>query len=322
MLVNRYTIGGKTICRHRIICVFIPGSVVDKIRSAGRKHSILCIILGIAYGIYCFLSILVFPSLSLGQRVWKPFSLFHHILINGTKYELYFTYANDIGTIISNLYCTPIFALHEILCILFSTFVSDILHVISFIPEQDDDNNQQDQDQAQEQQEIESLKHLQNFQLNNETRIIMLNINSIFEKSVIEYYNKLKLLVEQFSSLFGWIIFFGKGLVIFKICFCVFCFITTGSHIIVIITVIELCCTSFILISLGSVFDKCVKFKESWVEMVSYLSRVNQIRLSLIQPFGFKCGIFYDIYPSTVLTYFSILATYTIIALQIFHVTR
>jgi hypothetical protein len=156
----------------------------------------------------------------------------------------------------------------------------------------------------------------------------LINTNTEFERCLMNY-NQLKDTVAQYSSLSAWILFAYKGFSLALTCLSVYSavyfsgtnhYLKRSALIFIFLSCIQLIRLSAITILMGKVYAKSELFKESWTLAIHELAPLNQRKLSLLSPFGFRCGIFYELQPSTVLTYFSILTTYVIVMLQIFNI--
>ena len=169
----------------------------------------------------------------------------------------------------------------------------------------------------------------------------------------LEMYDKLSLLVRSYNSLFAYLLFYLKAMILVMLCALIYVplrfkikqntSISTLALLIFFGLAYSLTRRLVLLLnSMGNVYQKSLSFKASWVNHVfpfprlafpvaetdyavfesaaSILKRQNQLHKDLLQlcpPIRFKCAAFYDISPNTLLTFFSIMTTYLIVLLQI-----
>jgi len=152
--------------------------------------------------------------------------------------------------------------------------------------------------------------------------------------AALRFYSKLNDLVSGFNSIYGNLLVGIKLLSLIAICFLLYVPIrhSTGIAfsiaIFLIFSVILIKLSSYIM-SMGSVYTESANFKRSWIYSLgnNHLRHKNgkpyfqklcgMVHFHLLPPISFCSGPFYDIQPSTILTFLSIATTYIIVALQV-----
>lgn len=150
------------------------------------------------------------------------------------------------------------------------------------------------------------------------------------------YYKRLDHLVKESNKLFAWnlaIIMGGYSLMGCIVAFLPLHYWDSNSplmlgYIFLFVTMMYIFCRT--IPGMGKVYEVSKSFRVSWLRGVSYSKdslnlvveqgnyfKLLKLRLQSCIPFGFKCGNFFYIKTSTILTFFSAIATYVIILLQL-----
>lgn len=154
----------------------------------------------------------------------------------------------------------------------------------------------------------------------------------------LRYFEKLSKLMDADNEMFAWIVFSQFGGYLFLGCIIAYTPLQYWTvvpklsllmYIFIFVTWIIILCRLFP--GMGSVYDKSIVFIESWTAGMAYsqedlfLTEVTsnkkyfkllKFRLASCVPFGVKCGDFFIIRKSTMLTFFSVISTYLLIMLQ------
>jgi len=178
------------------------------------------------------------------------------------------------------------------------------------------------------QHSLQILSHKSNWDAEYEPDVFTLCPQTSFR-----YYSKLNDLVSSFNSIFGNLLVGMKLVSLIAICLLLYVPFRHPSGIpeaivhfsILLLVVIKLGSS---LLSMGSVQKESNSLKGSWIHSLgnSYIrnrDRRDQNSLKMahffhfIPPISFCGGYFYDVQPSTILTFFSVATTYIIVVLQI-----
>lgn len=155
----------------------------------------------------------------------------------------------------------------------------------------------------------------------------------------LKYFKKLGELTDQENAIFAWTVFSQFGGYLGISCIMAFMPLQYWSvvpklsllmYIFIFATLMVILCLVFPV--MGSVYDESILYVKSWTKGLAYskedlflseLSREDKkyfkllkFRLRACDPFGVKCGDFFIIRKSTMLTFFSVISTYLIIMLQ------
>jgi len=158
------------------------------------------------------------------------------------------------------------------------------------------------------------------------------NIFSLCPQSSFRYYSKLNDLVSGFNSIFGNLLVGIKLVALIAICLLLYVPIRHPSgtpiaiaHFTSLLVVVIKVGSS--LMPMGAVQKESNSFKDSWIYSLGnnliMNSDWNQNSWKIapffhfVSPISFRGGSFYDIQPSTILTFFSVATTYIIVVLQI-----
>jgi len=145
----------------------------------------------------------------------------------------------------------------------------------------------------------------------------------------LEKFESANTLMKRFNWLFRWVLFGYK--VVTAAQAVIFCYIIlriklstlpVASHgiffVVVLFLLVQLC---ILVPHVGSVYSESQNFIRSWKEgMLTVYDQIDPTlrrRLEGLRPFGFQCGSFYVIIPSTILTLMSVITTYLIVILQV-----
>jgi hypothetical protein len=127
--------------------------------------------------------------------------------------------------------------------------------------------------------------------------------------------------MDEFNELFASIIIILKAFALFHVYFFVLVTLNISDSlsfgIYITIAAQHIVKISYLLLTMASAYTESQCFKISWSKSVAYLTESQKHQLRLIQPFAFKPGNLYAVKPSTILTFFSVMTTHTIVILQI-----
>ncbi|OXA53962.1 hypothetical protein Fcan01_10480 [Folsomia candida] len=152
-----------------------------------------------------------------------------------------------------------------------------------------------------------------------------------------QYYKKLGKLIHDTNQLFGWMVATQLGGYSAMGCLVAFLPIyywkasttlTLSGYILLLVFMVFLFCRVFP--NVGGLFDASKEFQLGWLRGVGYRRdalrvvggeegkyfKLVRLRLDTCVPFGIRCGRFFYIRTSTMLTFFSAMSTYLIIMLQ------
>ena len=149
--------------------------------------------------------------------------------------------------------------------------------------------------------------------------------------SCIENYRRVQLLVQQFNALFSNVLFILKAMNLINLCVLLYIPLQEGSHksaatnVMLFVGSVSIIHKLYLVLNgMTSVYKESIEFRQSWVKALPYLSQapstmslLNRDKLKFLSPIKFQSGIFYDILPNTLLSFFSITTTYIIVLQQI-----
>ncbi len=146
--------------------------------------------------------------------------------------------------------------------------------------------------------------------------------------TAVKKYEEAQRLMSGFNWLFKWVLFGYKVIAAAETCCFSFIILRVARQVpvgtvsifyfVAIFFMTQLC----ILVPLvGSVYAESEGYIRSWktgiVDIYDQIDPALRRRLANLSPFGFQCGSFYVIVPSTILTLLSVITTYLIVLLQV-----